>query len=165
VNADRGLVDAEERLNRSLRLLVAALAEMAVADPAVAVDEVDGGPVPVRQRLPDGEVVVEDDRVVDAQLADGAAHVLEVVLEPELRAMHSDDDEPAVAVSLGPSADVRQGPQPVDARVRPDVDEDDAPAQLLGPERFGVQPDARTVECRERASSGIGGGHLVLLTH
>jgi len=42
-------------------------------------------------------------------------HVVEVVLEPELGAVHADDDEPAFAIALGPRPDVRQSPQPVDA--------------------------------------------------
>ena len=163
VDADGFLVDAQELLDRSLGLLVVALAEVVEADSAVAIDEVQGGPVAVRQRLPDGEVVVDDDRVVDAQLAGRMTHVVEVVLEAELGAVHADDDEPAVAVPLGPRSDVRQRPQPVDARVRPDVDEDDAPAQLLGRERLGVQPDGRAVERREVAVDGVGGGHVVLL--
>jgi hypothetical protein len=41
--------------------------------------------------------------------------VVEVALEHELGAVHTDDDEPTVAVPVGPGSDVRQRPQPVDA--------------------------------------------------
>ena len=146
------LVDAQQLLDRSLGLLVGALAEVVEADPPVAIDEVGGRPVVVLERPPDGEVVVDDDRVADVQLARRAAHVVEVVLEPELGRVRADDDEPAVAIPLVPRPDVRQRPQPVDARVRPEVDEDDAPAQPLGRERLGVEPDGRAVERRERLS-------------
>ena len=115
VDADGVLVDAQVLLDRSLGLLVVALAKVVKADSAVTIGEVEGRPIPVRQRLPDGEVVVDDDRVVDAQLAGRLTHVVEVVLEAELRTMRADDDEPAVAIALGPRADVRQRAQPVDA--------------------------------------------------
>jgi hypothetical protein len=85
------------------------------------------------------------------------------VLEAELGAVRADDDESADAIALGPRPDVRQGPQPVDAGVRPDVDEDDAPTQLPGYQRLRVDPHGRAVERREVAVDGVGGGHLVLL--
>ena len=129
VDADGLLVDAEQRLDRSLGLLVGLLAEVREADAPVAIDEVDGRPVVVVERTPDREVVVDHDRVLDAEFADRVAHVVEVVLEAELGRVRADDDEPAVAIPLGPRPDVRQRAQPVHARVRPEVDEDDAPAQ------------------------------------
>jgi hypothetical protein len=97
-------------------------------DTPVAIDEVDGRPVVVLERPPDGEVVVDHDRVADAQFGGGAAHVVEVVLEPELGRVHADDDEPMVAIPVLPRRKVRQRAQPVHARVRPEIDEDDAPA-------------------------------------
>jgi hypothetical protein len=121
------------------------------ADGAVAVDEVDGRPVVVVERPPDGELVVDDDRVADVELAGRAAHVVEVVLEAEFERVHADDDEPAVAIPLVPRPDVRRRAQPGDARVRPEVDEDDTAAELGGRERLGVEPDGRAVEGRERA--------------
>src|SRR4051812_15361862 len=114
-NADGFLVDAQELLDRSLALLVVALAEVVKTDSTDAIDEVKGGPILVRQRSPDGEVVVDDDGVVDAQPTGRLPHVVEVMLEPELGAVHADDDEPAVAISLSPRSDVRQCAQPVDA--------------------------------------------------
>ena len=152
-------VDAQQTLDRPLGLLVRPLAEVVEPDTPVAIDEVDSRPVVVLERPPDGEVVIDDDRVTDAEFACRAAHVLEVVLEPELGRMHADDDEPAVAVPLVPRADVRQRAKPVDARVGPEVDEDDAPAQSLGRERLGVEPDGRAVERRERTVDGVGRRH------
>src|SRR5215211_7468182 len=58
-------VHAQQSLDRSLGLLVGALAEVVEPDTPVAIDEVDGRPVVVLERAPDGEVVVDDDRVAD----------------------------------------------------------------------------------------------------
>jgi hypothetical protein len=109
--------------------------------------------------VPDREVVVDDDRIVDAEVGDGVADVVEVVLEVELGRVHADDDEPGRGVLLRPRPDVRQRPQPVDAGVRPEVDRDDAPVQRVGGQRLGVEPGGRPVERRERAVHGTGDGH------
>ena len=103
-DADGLPADVEHPLDGTLDLLIGALAEVVEADAAVAIDEVEGGPVVVVERAPDGEVVVDHDRVADAQIANRAAHVAEVVLEPELGRVHADDDEPVVAIPLGPRA-------------------------------------------------------------
>jgi len=133
-------------LVRSLGLLVGALAEMVEADAPVAIDEVEGRPVVVLERPPDGEVVVQDDGVADVQFGDSAAHIVEVVLEPELGRVDADDEEPAVAIAIVPRPDVRQRAKPVHARVRPEVDEDEAPIQPLGGKWLGIEPDGRVVE-------------------
>jgi hypothetical protein len=51
LNADGLRVDAQQPVDRSLGRFVVALADVVVADATVAIDEVEGGPVPVRQRL------------------------------------------------------------------------------------------------------------------
>src|SRR4029077_1074215 len=79
------------------------------------------------------------------------ANVLLVVLEPELRSVDADHDEPAIGIGLVPRADVAERPQPVDAGVGPEVDEDDLPAQVVGPERRRVEPAGRVLEARETA--------------
>src|SRR5204863_10104258 len=140
----------------SLALLVGALAEVVEAKVPVLADEIQRRPVPVFERPPDGEGVVDDDRVADAQLAGRTPHVVEIVLEPELGRVNADGDEPAVAIPLVPRAQVGQGPQPVDARVRPEVDKDDAAAQLLGGKGLGVEPDGRAVQPREGAAHYAG---------
>src|SRR5207247_2573838 len=68
-------------------------------------------------------------------------------------------DEPAVPIPLRPGPDVGQGAQPVDTRVRPDVDEHDAPAKRVRGQRLGIEPDRLAVERRERASDGARRGH------
>ena len=95
---------------------------------------------------PDLVVVVDRDRVVDRSLLDRLPHAVDLVLERELRRVDSDDDKPVVSVGLRPRADVRLLAQPVDARQRPEVHEDDVAAQLGGAERLGVEPLGRPAE-------------------
>src|SRR5918998_3081890 len=118
-------VDAQELLDDALELLVASFAEVLVADDAVAVGEVQRRPVVVGEGAPDLVVVVDHDRVVDRSLACRAPHAVDVVLEGELGRVDADDDQPIVAVGLGPRADVGPLAQPVDARPGPEVHEHD----------------------------------------
>ena len=143
---DEVALDAEQLLDRALRLLVAALAEVVVADDALRVDEVERRPVVVVERVPDVVVVVDRDRVVDPSLRRRLPHPVDLVLERELRRVDADDDQPVVSVGLRPRPDVRLRAQPVDARQRPEVHEHDVAAQLGGAERLGVEPLGRSVE-------------------
>ena len=143
---DRLALDAEQPLDDPLRLLVASLAEVLVADDAVGVDEVQRRPVAVREGAPDLVVVVDRDRVVDRALLRRAPHAVDVVLERELGRVDADDDQPVVPVGLRPRAHVGLLAQPVDARPRPEVHEDDVAAQLGGAERLGVEPRGRPAE-------------------
>src|SRR3954467_5652495 len=132
--------DAEGPLDQSLRLLVATLAEVVVADDGVGVDEVERRPVVVVECAPDLVVVVQRDRVVDLALVRRLPHTLDVALERELRRVDSDDDQPVVAIGVRPRPDVWLRAQPVDAGERPEVDEHDAAAQIGRAERVGVEP-------------------------
>ena len=95
---DGPALDAQQLLDDALRLLVAAFAEVLVADDAVGVDEVQRRPVVVGERVPDLVVVVDGDRVVDRSLAGRAPHAVDVVLEGEFGRVDADDDQPVVAV-------------------------------------------------------------------
>jgi len=75
-------------------------ADLDEAQLTVAVGDVLRGPVLVGELVPDGHVVVERDRPVDAELLDGAAHVVVVLLEVELRGVDADDDEAVVLVAV-----------------------------------------------------------------
>ena len=112
-DADEALFDvgaglAQEHLQDHLGLLVLALAEVVVADLALGVDEVQGGPVVVVERLPDGEVVVHHDGVADVHLLDGPTDVVEVALEVELGRLDADDRQPVRRV-LRPPTPARTG--------------------------------------------------------
>ena len=133
-DGDEFALHAEQPLDDVLRLLVASFAELVVADDALVVDEIERRPVVVVERAPDVVVVVDRDRVVDLSLLDRLPDAVDLVFEGELRRVDPDDDESVVAVGLRPRADVRLLAQPVDARQRPEVHQDDVSAQLGGAE-------------------------------
>jgi hypothetical protein len=122
-------------LDDALAHLVLAFPELVVPDPALRIGEVRGRPVPVGESGPDRVGGVECDRVLDPQRRRGLANVVGIPLEWELRRVDADDDQPVVAVLLAPCAKVAERAEPVDARVRPEVDEHDLPAQVIHPER------------------------------
>ena len=136
----------QEHLEDHLGLLVVAFAEVVVPDATLGIDEVQGGPVVVVERLPDGVVVVHHDRVADVHLLDGAAHVVEVALELELGRLHADDRQPAAGVRVRPGPHVGQRADPVDARVGAEADEDDLSAEARRRQGPGVEPGGGPVE-------------------
>jgi hypothetical protein len=74
---DELALDAEQSLDRALRLLVASFAEVVVADDAVPVDEVERRPVVVVEGAPDLVLVVDGDRLVDSSLLRRFPHAVE----------------------------------------------------------------------------------------
>ena len=158
---------AEQSADPRLGRVVLALAEVDVAQVAAPVDQVLRRPVLVLERVPGLVVVVERDRVRDPQSAHGSADVGRHVLERELGRVHAEDDEPVLVVRPVPGLHVRERPQAVDARVRPEVDEDDLSAQLPERQRLAVDPvwrgrraraprPGRGASCRTRRASSRG---------
>src|SRR5258708_21897384 len=98
-------------------------------DLPVRVDEVEGRPVVVGERMPHLEVVIDRDRVVDLSRLHRPANVVEVMLELELRRVYADRHEPLIPVPLLPGAVVRLRAHPVAARVRPKLNDYDTAAQ------------------------------------
>jgi hypothetical protein len=139
-------LDAQEPLDDALGLLVAAFAEVVVADHALRVHEVERRPRTVGEAVPDRVGVVDSDRIVDRSLIDRPAHAVDVVLERELRRMDAEDDQTVVPVGPRPRADVRLLSQPVDARPRPEVHEHHMASQLGRTEWLGVEPPGRAGE-------------------
>ena len=119
---------------------------MHVPDSSFRVGDVHGRPVVVVEGAPHRVVGVEGDRIVDALVLRGPADVVGVALERELRRVDADNDQALIRVLVVPRADITERAQPVDARIRPEVDEHDLPAQALRGERLGVEPAGRTVE-------------------
>jgi len=64
--------------------------------------------------------------------------------------VHADDNEP-ILVLLRPRANIRKRPQPVDARVGPEVDEDDLPLQLGRGQARRIEPFGGAIERRPLA--------------
>src|SRR5215210_7446800 len=104
---------------------------MLVADEAVRVYEVAGGPVPVVVGVPGGAVVVEDDGVADASLLDGPLDAGRVLLELELRPMDADYQQPIVLVLLVPLVEVWLNVLAVVATVGPELEQDYLLAEVL----------------------------------
>src|SRR3954454_24387713 len=157
----RFAIDAEQALDRALRLLVAPLAEVVVADDAVAVDEVERGPVLVAEGAPDPVVAVDGHRIVDRSFLRRLLDPVDLVLERELRRVDSDHDQPVVPIGLRPGPDVRLLAQPVDARQRPEVHEYDVPARPVGLQRIGIEPPGRPAEGGNAAVPEDGHGPIL----
>ena len=64
---------------------------------------------------------------------------------------------PRSLLFLGPRADVRERASPVDAGVRPEVDEDDLPLQAGGREWLRMQPGGGAVERRKSLNGATAG--------
>ena len=140
--------------------LVRAFAVVLVTDAPRSVDQILGRPVVVRIRAPGREVVVESDGVADGQPLDRRAHVAGNALEGELRTVDADDGEPSLAIGGVPCLQMRERAQAVDARIRPEVDENDSPAQLS-------ERQWRTVRGVEplRDAAEVGGAGLAPCRH
>ena len=78
--------------------------------------------------------------------------VFGALAELELRRVHADDDQTERRVVAIPCLDVGRSPNPVDARVLPEVHEYDFPAQRLGCEWRRIHPALR-LQRREVARS------------
>src|SRR5207249_5223863 len=83
----------EEATDARLGLRVFALADVAVTNDASPVDEDQRRPPAHGVAVPDGEVVVLHDGVLDPELAHGVHDLVERLLPAELRAVHADDGE------------------------------------------------------------------------
>src|SRR5262245_54935079 len=105
---------------------------MMMANMSHRIDEVQRGPVVVREGVPDSVVVVYRDWIVHSHFLRRPPHIDEVVLEGELRCMYPEHHEPVGGVFFGPASDIWELAQPIDARVRPEVDEYDPPCRSAG---------------------------------
>jgi hypothetical protein len=85
-------------LDDPLGPVVVTLAEAVVANLPLGVDEVQRRPVVVGEGAPDRVVVVDRDRVVDPQVFDLSADVVEVVLEVELGRVDANHHQPVILV-------------------------------------------------------------------
>ena len=146
----------EQLADDLLGRVVAALAELGVADAPVPVDEVHRRPEPVVVGVPGRERRVEGHRVGQSGLGHGVADVAELALERQLGRVDADHDEPGVRVALGPCLHVRLDVDAVDAGEGPELDED-GPAPEGGHRLWlgvdpGVDPDevGRRPEVLER---------------
>src|SRR5258708_7710961 len=141
-------VFGKQLLNDSFRLVVITLAELVMTNAPSRIDEIKGRPILVVEGTPYGIVRVDCDRVVDFHVLYGRANVVEVFLERELRCVDTDHDQSLSFVFLGPRADIGKCASPVDARVSPEVDEDDFSAQAGRGQWLRIEPTVRATQGR-----------------
>ncbi len=116
------------------------------ADPPLDIRDVHGRPEVIRECAPDRVVVVERDRVLDAEGTRLRDDVVEVPLEAEFGRVDAHDRQAGVRVFRGPGPNIGEGAEPVDAGVGPEVDEDDPSAKPIRRQRLGVEPAGRAIE-------------------
>src|ERR1051325_6226901 len=121
---------------------------------ALRIDEIQGRPMLIVERSPDRMLAVDGDRIIHTEPFHFAANIAQVLLKRELRRMHTDYDQTLVPVFFGPGADIRQRAQPVDARVGPEVDEDDLTTQRRCVQRRRIDPLIRALKRPQRSLTG-----------
>jgi hypothetical protein len=92
------------------------------------IDEKERRPSLVPESAPNGVIVVDSDRIVDLHVFHGPANVGDVLFELELRGTPITTKRWSF-VFLGPGADIRQLPPPVDAGVGPEIDQNNLALQ------------------------------------
>src|SRR5437899_1765978 len=113
------------------------------ADPAARIDEVEGRPGAIVERVPHGVVVVEDDGVTHVEGLDVGFDQGALALLIELGSVYPDDLHAARRVSFVDRRHPRQRPAAVDSAEGPDVEYDDPAAEARHAEGPGVQPAVR----------------------
>src|SRR3984893_13218388 len=150
--AEPGL--GQQLLDNSFRLFVSALTELMVSNPPLRIDDVERRPVMVVEGAPDRIVVVDRDGKIDLPVLHSPADVVDVFLESELRRVNADDHESVFLVFPRPRANIGECPEPVDAGVRPEVDQHDLPAQAILRQWLRVEASARPGAIRQLAFNG-----------
>jgi len=123
-----GICGNQQAADLALDLVVAPFADPALHQPSLIVEEVLRRPSVVTERAPDGEVVVDGDGIRQSVVADSPVDIAGVLAELKLRRVHADDDQPERRVSAIPLLHVRGRPNPIDARVLPEIHDHDLPA-------------------------------------
>src|SRR5207249_1022128 len=147
----------EEATDGRLGLRVFALADVAVTNDASPVDEDQRRPPAHGVAVPDGEVVVLHDGVLDPELAHGVHDLVERLLPAELRAVHADDGQPLPRVPRMPVPQLRDHVLAVVSAERPELDRHHAAAQGVDRQRRAVDPLAGGDLRRGGARRGLGG--------
>ena len=104
------------------------------------VDEVERWPIVIIVAIPESEVIIEDDRIVDSIFLDRGIDTRSYLLIGELWSMYTDDDESLISIFAIPGCDVWESSLTVDTAKRPEVDKYDLATQRLHRERRGVDP-------------------------
>ncbi|CFE34773.1 Uncharacterised protein [Mycobacterium tuberculosis] len=120
---DAGLGIVEQLPDQRLGDVVIAFSELDVPHRPGSVDQILGGPIAIPVVGPSGVVVVERNRIADAQIGRAFGDVARDLLESVLGGVHADDRQTTVFVGLIPTDDVGDGPLAVNAGVGPKVNQ------------------------------------------
>src|SRR4030095_10301356 len=149
----------QEPPDHRLGLGVVALADVPVADNSLAIDQERRRPGPGTPALPDREIVVLHDRILDSELLRGVHHLAVRLFPEKLRRVHSDDREPFLLVTLVPAPQLRDNVLAVDSAVRPELHHHDPAAQARRGQGLAVDPPLpRHVRRRRAETHGLAGG-------
>jgi len=105
------------------------LADGSTPDPSAPIDEIDGRPVLVAERIPVGVVVVEQVREVEPPLSDLGLDRRPHVLRRELRRVDAHDRETPISITPYHAPDPGDRSDAVDSTEGPDVQQDDMAAE------------------------------------
>src|SRR4051812_24853814 len=122
----------KQLLDDSLRLVVFPFAENMMPDAPLCVDKVEGRPVFIAKGAPNRVIAIDYHRVIDASFFYCAANVLRVLLEREFWRVHANSYQPIGPVFRSPGADIWKLTSPVDAGIRPELDQGDLAPQAAG---------------------------------
>src|SRR6516162_8937751 len=123
------VVDSGSELPR-FRVLQMQFALPVEADAALFVDQVDARPSVIVPVLPNAAIVIDGDGERQAVFAGLGPNTGHIRLVGELRGMHADDRHPSTGIFLLPSFVDRVVADTVDAAKRPELDDNDPPAQI-----------------------------------
>ena len=99
-----GPVFFQKFLDDPLGLGIFAFAEVVITDSSFRIDEIIRRPVFVVERIPNLVVAVDGDGVGNLQIPDSAFYVDTLCLEPELRRMYTDCNQPSILIFRDPSS-------------------------------------------------------------
>src|SRR5207253_5991530 len=115
-------------------------ADVPIADDSLAIHQDRGRPGPDAPALPDRELVVLHDRISDPEFLRGVHDTPVRLLPGEFRAVHSDDREPVLLVTLVPAPQLRDHVLAVDSTEGPELDQHDPAAQARRGQGPAVDP-------------------------
>ena len=146
----------DHALDHRLKRLVDALARQITEHFALRIDDHDRRPGAHAIRRPDTVVTVVDDGVGQAVTRRDHADVLCIAFVVELGRMHADHDQRIAKLGFE-ALQVRDDVDAVDAAVGPEVEQDDAPAQIGNRQRLlDVDPVQIRRKFGSANSTGIG---------
>jgi hypothetical protein len=155
MQAVAGALRVEELLHEALELIRIGLAARLAQDVPVRRDDDERGPGTDCIALPQLTVRIVGDGMRDPVAQHRLAHVLQITLGRELRTVHADHDELAWECVFE-TTQCLERMEAIDAAERPEVEDDQTPAQLRELQRsIDVQPrDAGHVEVRRADRHG-----------